>query len=408
MKKGYLSQYFDGVAMKALSAVEADQTRSNQHEYNATRKMLEFMGRPSDPTRLDARFLYLNDDDADPIFEDAFLTLYDSRKGRPLRSAEYRFYFPTTNVSLNACEGDLLTIAKRRDGGLLVIVAERESTIARQIRWLFGISDTDHPGFSVKSEMETEQDRIGFAARIVLEQIGIQPEVDAPTFLDQMLARFGEAFPTTAEFSAFARSTLADVDPAIAPDAAVLAWMDREEVLFRTLEKYLLSEQMSALFHDGAVDPTPVMKIAQSAFQRRKSRAGSALENHLEAVFRAQGICYSRTAVTERNLRPDFIFPGILNYRDPAFPSARLTMLASKRTSKDRWRQMLNEAARIEQKHLITLEPSISENQTAEMRSERVQLVVPLALHETYTSAQRLWLMNVSTFIDLVKTRQVT
>ena len=133
MKKGYLSQYFDGVAMKTLSAVEADETRSNQHEYNAVRKMIDFMGRPSEPTRIDARFLYLNDDEPEPITEDAFLTLYDSRKGQTHRSAEYRFYFPTTNVSLNAAEGDLLVIAKRRDGGLLVIVAEKSSTIEKQI-----------------------------------------------------------------------------------------------------------------------------------------------------------------------------------------------------------------------------------------------------------------------------------
>jgi len=407
MKKGYLSQYFDGVALKTLSAVEADQTRSNQHEYNATKKMLDFMGRPAEGTRLNARFLYLNDDDTEPVPEDAFLTLYDSRKGQPRRSPEYRFYFPTTNVSLNACEGDLLVIAKRRDGGLLVIIAEGQSTIERQIRWLFGVSVADHPGFSVKSEMETEQDRIGFAARIVLEQIGIQPDFDEPSYLDQMLIRFGGAFPTTQQFSAFARSTLPEINAADAPDAALLAWMDREEVLFRTLEKHLLADQMQALFKAGTIDPDPVMKIALSAFQRRKSRAGSALENHLEAVFNSHGITYSRTAVTERNLKPDFIFPSIEHYRNAAFPSARLTMLASKTTSKDRWRQILNEAARIPTKHLITLEPSISENQTSEMKSEHVQLVLPAFLHDTFTPAQRSWLMNVSGFIDVVRCRQV-
>ena len=407
MKKGYLSQYFDGVAIKTLSAVEADRTRSNQHEYNATREMLDFMGRPNEKTPLDARFLYLNDDDAEPMPEDAFLTLYDSRKGQPHRSAEYRFYFPTTNVSNNATEGDLLTIAKRHDGGLLVIIAERDSTIARQIRWLFGLTDAEHPGFSVKSEMETEQDRIGFAARIVLEQIGIEPEVDAPNFLDQMLGRFGRRFPTTLEFSAFARSTLTDIDAHAAPDAAVLAWMDREEVLFRTLEKHLLSEQMSALFHGGAFDPDPVMKVAQSAFQRRKSRAGNALENHLEAMFKLHGVTYSRTPVTERKLKPDFIFPDIRYYHDQSFPSSRLTMLASKTTSKDRWRQILNEASRIPVKHLITLEPSISENQTAEMQSEQVQLVIPAPLHDTFTAVQRAWLLDVSGFIGLTKARQV-
>lgn len=406
MKKGYLSQYFDGVAIKTLSAVEADQTRSNQHEYNATKKMLDFMGRPAEKTRLDARFLYLNDDESDPLTEDAFLTLYDSRKDQKHRSAEYRFYFPTTNVSLNTAEGDLLVIARRRDGGLLVVVAERGSTIERQIRWLFGFSEVSHPGFSVKSELETEQDRIGFAARIVLEQIGIETEDDAPTFLDQMLAKFGGSFPSTLLFSAYARSTLPDVSALDAPDNAIVAWMEREEILFRTLEKHLLAEKMRALIHAVGDDPEPIMKVAQSAFQRRKSRAGSALENHLEQVFAAHGVTYTRTAVTEKNLKPDFVFPGISEYRDPEFPAARLTMLASKTTSKDRWRQILNEAARIPLKHLITLEPSISENQTEEMKAERVQLVIPLSLYDTYTTIQRSWLMDVSGFLRLAKSRQ--
>lgn len=405
MKKGYLSQYFDGVAIKTLSAVEVDPTRSNQHEFQGIAKMLDFLGRPAEPMRMNARFLYLNDDDADPVSEDAFLTLSNVRRNKD-RSPEYHLYYPTTNVSINASEGDLLTIAKRPDGGLLVIIAERDSTIERQIRWLFGLTDAEHPGFSVKSEMETEQDRIGFAARIVLEQIGIEPEVDALNFLDQMLGRFDGGFPTTIEFSAFARSTLTDIDAHAAPDTAVLAWMDREEVLFRTLEKHLLSAQMSTLFHGGNFDPDPVMKIAQSAFQRRKSRAGNALENHLEAIFKSHGVTYSRTAVTERKLKPDFIFPDIKHYHDQFFPSARLTMLAAKTTSKDRWRQILNEAARIDIKHLITLEPSISENQTAEMQSERVQLVIPALLHNTYTAAQRGWLLDVSGFVEMAKARQ--
>ncbi len=112
--------------------------------------------------------------------------------------------------------------------------------------------------------------------------------------------------------------------------------------------------------------------------------------------------------MTEGKLKPDFIFPGIECYRDKKFESSRLTMLASKTTSKDRWRQILNEAVRIPLKHLITLEPSISLNQTNEMQSERVQLVIPAALHDTYTAGQRTWLMDVSGFLALAQVRQTT
>lgn len=53
-----------------------------------------------------------------------------------------------------------------------------------------------------------------------------------------------------------------------------------------------------------------------------------------------------------------------------------------------------------------TLEPSISENQTDEMKAERVQLVLPRSLHPTYTAAQQVWLMDVESFTRLVKQRQ--
>ncbi len=88
------------------------------------------------------------------------------------------------------------------------------------------------------------------------------------------------------------------------------------------------------------------------------------------------------------------------------FPEAHLTMLGVKTTCKDRWRQILNEASRIPNKHLLTMEPSISENQTNEMIEERVQLVLPQSLHSTFTPNQQNWLMGISDFLELAVDRQ--
>jgi hypothetical protein len=57
-------------------------------------------------------------------------------------------------------------------------------------------------------------------------------------------------------------------------------------------------------------------------------------------------------------------------------------------------------------KHLVTLEPGITENQTDEMKAKYLQLVVPAAIHETYKPSQRDWLMCVADFVELVKARQ--
>jgi len=81
-------------------------------------------------------------------------------------------------------------------------------------------------------------------------------------------------------------------------------------------------------------------------------------------------------------------------------------MLGVKSTCKDRWRQVLAEADRIERKHLLTLEAAISTNQTDEMQAKNLQLVLPRNLHDTYTEAQQAWLLDVSGFTALVRERQ--
>src|SRR3546814_15515051 len=102
----------------------------------------------------------------------------------------------------------------------------------------------------------------------------------------------------------------------------------------------------------------------------------------MEVVFKTQNIRYKRTATTENKSKPDFLLPGQAEYYDPAFNPLLLTMLAVKSTCKDRWRQVLAEADKIDDKHLMTLEPRISANQTSEMQAQRFQLVVTRTLHE--------------------------
>ena len=93
-------------------------------------------------------------------------------------------------------------------------------------------------------------------------------------------------------------------------------------------------------------------------------------------------------------------------YHNPSFDSLKLTMLGVKSTCKDRWRQVLAEADRIDDKHLLTLETAISTNQTDEMAAKRLQLVLPRSLHQTYTQSQQAWLMDVEAFISLARQRQ--
>lgn len=411
MRRGHLSEYFEGVAAKRLSAVEADTLRSNQHEFNGVEGLRALLGEPEGKVAYPSMLLYLSDEEPNPLVEEATLTWYDARqKARQERNVmrwEYRLYFPTTPLTAKLSPGDLLVIAKRRDGGLLVIAAAQGSSASGQLEWLFGFDDLAGPAFTVRDEAAIEQKEVEFASRLILESIGVSVEATLDDALEDMLVRFGGGFPSTTEFSSYARSTL-DLDCREDPDAVLLAWMEREERLFRTLERHMISSRIAHGFgrRPDQVDVDGFISFSLSVHNRRKSRVGRALENHLAEIFSTHGISYSRTAVTEGRSKPDFLFPSHHAYHDPAFDPQRLTMLGVKSTCKDRWRQVLAEADRIPQKHLFTLETAISIHQTDEMREKGLQLVLPAQLHNTFKSGQRPRLMSLTAFAGLVRSRQ--
>jgi len=400
MKQGYLSQYFKGVAVKRLKAVEARPEISNQHEFNGVGALAAVLGDAIPKRRFDATFFYLNDDDPEPIEAEGFVTWYDARENNPKRS-EKRLYFPSTSVSENANEGDLLLIAKKPDDSLIVIVAEAESTIENQLLWLMGESDLTHPGFSVKGEIENDQVKLDFISRLILEQVGIEATETDENYLEQMLKAFDGKFPETAVLSRFVRDSL-KLNPLDDPDGVLVAWYEKEFILFRTLEEYFLGSKIK----DGFPSVKEFLDLSLSVQNRRKSRAGSALQNHLTPIFQAYGLKFDTQGVTENKQKPDFLFPGAKEYHDAGFSGDRLLMLGAKTSCKDRWRQVLAEAARIPEKHLCTLEAGISENQTNQMIAHQLRLVVPKQYHSTYSTAQQNWLLSLRDFVSLAAANQ--
>jgi hypothetical protein len=236
---------------------------------------------------------------------------------------------------------------------------------------------------------------------MVLEEIGVDISGNfiQDKYLEILQKKFPNGFPTTKIFSAFARDSSKLKTALDNPDEAVIHWMEHEEILFRTFEKYLIESRISKGF--SSVDD--FTSVSLSVQNRRKARAGKAFENHLFQVFIDNKIRFSCNEKTELKSRPDFLFPGIKEYRDPDYPVKSLYMLAVKTSCKDRWRQVLAEAKRIPQKHLITLEPSISQDQTDEMVSKKLQLVLPKSILPSYSKKQQSVLMTFGDFVSLVK-----
>ena len=305
MRRGFLSDYFVGIAAKRLSAVEADRRSSNQHEFNGTVALRQILG--DERRTIPAKLLYVTDNEEARVAAEASLTWYQARK--PPRS-EYRFYFPSSPVSEQFHEGDLLIVGCRPDGSALVIVAAQATTVEGQLLWLFGTTASE-TSFSSATFGGEDDLRIGHVVSLILEELEIEADVEAhPDLLVRLFERFDSTFPSTEVFSAFARETLPAISSLDDPDAAVEAWIDQEELLFRALERRIVADRLKAGFGPSGDDVDAFMEFSLSVHNRRKSRAGRALENHLATVFDAFEVDYSRGATTEGRSRPDFIFPG--------------------------------------------------------------------------------------------------
>lgn len=402
MDYGALNSYFDGAVAKTLAGVDIiGAGMSHQHEFNGVRPLRELFG-DSTIEKMCTTFVYL-DDDSDPVFDHGYTTWYDARRKNPTRT-EYRLYYNDNAAMGMTRPGDLMVLALHGAKEIVILFARAGSTAESQVRWLFALDGVGEGGFMPSA---CEDTRITSVAARILESIGV--EVGIPTaaenYLDGMVERFGSSFPKGADFSAYSVSTLGELDWKDDPDGCLVACYEREELLFRVFERHLLERDLVP-YLGSALDVDGVLRTTMSAFQRRKSRAGTAFENQLSRLFEARSIRYSAQTYTEEKSKPDFIFPSIDDYHNPEFPVARLTMLGAKTTIKERWRQVLDEADRITDKHLVTLEPAVSEDYTRAMVKDRISLVVPKPLFETYTPLQQGWLMNVADFCELVEKRQ--
>ena len=89
-----------------------------------------------------------------------------------------------------------------------------------------------------------------------------------------------------------------------------------------------------------------------------------------------------------------------------AFPTDDLTVLGAKTTCKDRWRQVLTEADRVERKYLFTLQQGISKNQLKEMHDSKLTLVVPNKYISSFPSEYQNEIKDLAGFINIVKEKQ--
>ena len=95
---------FSKSCLKTLTAVEADASRSNQHEFQGVSALRSIFG--NDRISTTAQFSIRGNDASYP----ADLTWYDARENNTERSAEFRLYFQSNPVMEMAQENDSIII----------------------------------------------------------------------------------------------------------------------------------------------------------------------------------------------------------------------------------------------------------------------------------------------------------
>lgn len=233
------------------------------------------------------------------------------------------------------------------------------------------------------------------------------PEKQLETSIQKLVSLYTD-FPETTQMAKFARdiyneaNQITDEDICKTPDLQLLKWIDTEYALFRNFEEKIYAPIYSMPFPNCQ----ELVKFSNIILNRRKSRAGKSLEHHLATIFTSAKLEYEEQAVTEDNKKPDFLFPSGEAYHNLTFPADKLVFLGAKTTCKDRWRQVLNEANRIETKYLFTLQQGISKNQLREMKHEHLKLVVPSPYLTSFDKEFQSEIETLSSFINIVKEKQ--
>ncbi len=271
----------------------------------------------------------------------------------------------------------------------------------------------DHiPGKNQRGDADEEdaiQDRIGAVVpgvplhrRLVDGQIRLDELI--PISTDACDCAMSDLPPGWAlEFPASTAMTAEAVrrfgNPHLDADTWLMRRFECEYRIFRTVEESHVLPTLAGAF--SQVDD--FVSSAMSVINRRKNRAGRALELHLATVFQEEGVSFQAQVMTETGSKVDFLFPSLDRYQGATSAASDIHMLAVKTTLKDRWRQVLQEGKKVSPKHLFTLDEGVSLATYQDMKSRDLQLVVPQRKVAHFPEPVRQDILTLRTFIELVK-----
>ena len=256
-------------------------------------------------------------------------------------------------------------------GDLLILVKNDEEDYSGYVL----SSDEDIDGFLAYFNLSSEDTN-----QLINAEAIVNPNDKLAELLRAFIAKHQD-FPTTVEMATAARDCYNEAFGTTNSDDVLLDWVKTEFDLFKAMEDKVYTPMLKTPFESV----NQFVEAANQLLNRRKSRAGKSLEHHLASIFTASDLIFEEQVVTEDNKKPD---------------------LGAKTTCKDRWRQVISEADRIEEKHLFTLQQGISKNQLREMHDAKVTLVVPHKYISSFPKEYQSSLLDLHTFVEFVKEKQ--
>jgi restriction endonuclease EcoRII-like protein len=368
------------LAVKRLSAVEVDPTRSNQHELNATvlMRQLDFPPeRKSGPLTL----VMYSGDEAPETFEGGY-TFSNVREGKP-RAPEYHMYYTSAALPPRAKPGDLLVIFREPGSDELrgVIAAAGTQTEEELLDGLLLNIDAQDMSLKYANAAVSKAQAVTVASAL-----GAMPTTFSatshPVFASAVAAG---TLPATAVMAQAGEELVAASGMTITdPDVRLEAMLAAETELFFAIRDRTGKERLEALTASGASFAAIelfFLKRSQSA----KSRRGTSLMLHFGSLLTVEGIQFTPECNTGKPPPADFMIPSCDAYNDSTFPDARLRMVSAKSTLKERWTEVIPEAGRIDEKYLVTLDKKLTDAVIRAMRDEKVRPFMPRAfLTEAY------------------------
>jgi hypothetical protein len=357
-----------------LATVEVKPTKSNQHEFNAG-LLRRALGIDADKVAGPFTLLFFTDDTGTPVVDESEYTLYDARQRKhATRGPEFRLYYGSVVVERYARPGDLFVAYRPGRGSQLVGVVARSGTAAeRELMDALQLGDVKALKRFVGASAAPPTARTAAALGIASGDYSPVNELESHPVVREA-ARL-KTVPPSKVLAEAGRALSEELHGARLDPDDFLHFAEKAETdLYMASEEVVHGARIKALAATSLGDlMAATMRIAQS----RKSRRGQSLQNHFAALLDREGIPYTPQCLTERKEKPDFVIPGEAEYHDPSFPGSGLRMVACKSKVRDRWRQVLHEAARIDEKYLLTLDDRLTADSLDEMKAKGIRLFVP-------------------------------